>query len=407
MGKPKKKKKDRGSKQFLIAIWVVVLFLCVVSFFSIRGCRKKASMKSAASVSSIKSPKNITQGISGTASPQFNEALIKKGKVESKQAQDEGQSYMPPITNGEQSNPEEKITSVLKRKAKRHEEKEVLKVKTDPVSNAPSPIAKKRSPKRSTNIIPKAQIDDRVAQEMKASIKAQIAEISNKMGYIGHTITIYEPIAKNETMSTQNPATATASSNTPAKNSFNMVRDIGIRPGEVFYSENEQTLNTDTPAPVATVKLLSGPLKNSIAEGTFELQGEAISFKFYQLTRENGDKYKMVGFAVDPATRFAGVASEVDHHYLSRWGGLAAASFLEGWKSAVENSGTSTTSNVSAGIITQENPAYSLSDKFWIATGEVAGAMGEKARDNFDRAVTAWLNSHDPIGVLIIDLQPM
>ncbi len=50
-----------------------------------------------------------------------------------------------------------------------------------------------------------------------------------------------------------------------------MVRDLDIRPGQTFYAVNEQTLNTDTPAPVATIKILSGPLKDSIAEGTFEL----------------------------------------------------------------------------------------------------------------------------------------
>jgi hypothetical protein len=94
----------------------------------------------------------------------------------------------------------------------------------------------------------------------------------------------------------------------------------------------------------------------------------------------------------------------VDHHRLSRWGGLIAASFLEGFGSAVANSGVSADNRWGDAIVTK-TPDYSVEDQTWIAAGKVGEVMGSKASKNFDREPTVTLNEGIPIGVLIIDIE--
>ena len=403
MGKTTKKKgKDRASKQFMIGIWIALAIVAIVIFFSLRSQKEKLKIRSAGNVSSVQAPQERSKGYSGPSSPQFNQDLIQKGKQDAQEARETGKSFVAPMTNGENQAPKDQFN--LLKKAKRFEKKATIeKLEPKPLTTVKKP--KRSTPEREVQAPGTVQVDQKRAEEIRKSLQAQLAMISNKMVYSGHAVMEYKPVE--QVPADTNPVASTASAD-PAKDTpFNMVRDLGIRPGDVAYASNMQTLNTDTPAPVATVEILSGPMKYCVAEGTFELVSDKIRFTFYRLTDKDGQKYDMKGFAVDPATKFAGVASEVDHHTLSRWSGIVASSLLSGWAEAVTLSGTSSSTNVAAGIINQSNPEYSLKDKFWIASGEVADKLSDAAKANFNRAATAWLKSGYPVGVLIIDIKPV
>jgi type IV secretory pathway VirB10-like protein len=92
--------------------------------------------------------------------------------------------------------------------------------------------------------------------------------------------------------------------------------------------------------------------------------------------------------------------SDVDSHYLERWGGLVAASFLEGFAEAVSNSGLST-QDTDVGVVVDQ-PRYSTSDQLWIAAGKVGENLAQPMLQNFYRPPTVYLEPGTEIGILIV-----
>ncbi len=403
-----KKKRDTATKPFKIAIWVVVGVLFVVGIISIAMVKSNIGMRSAANVSAIDTPNNTKLGYTGQASPEFNSALREAGKQQSLRAKQKGQSHVAPMDNGVQEEPAD-FNSILKKKVKRYEANNPVE-KVQPMQVKKKEVQPRQNPRRNTQTRQNKRSSDREKAVLDA-YKKQMAVIGNAMVFTPGSTTIYDiPGVETTSMAkgTDNARTDNSASETPQDSkSFNMVKTFGFMPGKTFYAANKQTINTDTPAPAATVELLSGPLKHSVAEGTFELQGEDLIFTFSKLTTKEGDRYKMTGFAVDPSTKFIGVASEVDHHTFSRWGGLIISSLASGWASAVEASGSSTSANVGSGLVVSENPDYDWVDQLIIASGEVADSFSDAAKENFKREATAWLYAQDPVGVLILDLEPI
>ena len=103
-----------------------------------------------------------------------------------------------------------------------------------------------------------------------------------------------------------------------------------------------------------------------------------------------------------PETDRTAVRSAVDRHGLSRWGGLVAASFLEGFGDAVSRAGTrSYTSIYGSGLSV---PGYSPGDEAWIAAGKVGERAAGVFEKNFTMAPTVTLDSGTLMGVLILQL---
>tara|TARA_B100000614_G_scaffold261411_1_gene290922 strand:+ start:1999 stop:3246 length:1248 start_codon:yes stop_codon:yes gene_type:complete len=414
MSHGKKKKRKFPPLKNRIVLWILLVVVITACTLVLRMRKQDVIIKSEGSVSNIQTPDNREADYLGKASPQFEKDQIKINRQEAEQARNEGRSNIVDLNNGViNANPEADIRKMMERanRFKKTEAPPAPKKEPEQIDlPAPTPPRHSRTtPQRTYNNVKQSRPDEERSQQLAGILRAQLDEFDQQMMFRKFTPQSYkttQEIASAVTGRQTQRLDSTAQS-PPQTASFNMQKELGIKPGTVFYASNKQTLNTDAPAPVATVKLLSGPLVGSTCIGTFSLLGDGIAFVFKELQTKDGDKYTMTGFAVDPATKSYTVASEVDYHRLERWGGLIASSFLKGYAEAVEASGTSTTSNVGSGLITSESPEYSLSERFWIASGEVASALSEVAKANFTRNATAWLHSDFPIGVLIINLEPI
>ncbi len=176
----------------------------------------------------------------------------------------------------------------------------------------------------------------------------------------------------------------------------------GMRVGDILLAVNRVTLDSDAPGP-AMAEIVLGPWKGCKALGSFVRHGEHLVLSFTELVTKTGESLSIQGCAIDPATDRTAVRSSVDTHALERYGGLIAASFLEGFGDATRRSGTSTYSSIyGSGSST---PRYSLSDEAWIAGGKVGERLGRQMEKNFERAPTVVLKSGTEMGILLLRTQ--
>ena len=168
--------------------------------------------------------------------------------------------------------------------------------------------------------------------------------------------------------------------------------------GEVLYAVNEIAVNSDVPGPIVA-QVIQGPLKGGKFLGSFKRHDEQLLLEFEQFSFNN-ETIQIEAYAVDPSTAGVAVRSDVDNHYLSRWGGLIGASFLEGFADAVKYSGMET--YVQDGAIVQSYPEYSFNNQMWIAAGNVGEKLAVPMLQNFYRPPTVFLDPGIGLGILII-----
>lgn len=173
----------------------------------------------------------------------------------------------------------------------------------------------------------------------------------------------------------------------------------GARPGDILYAVNRVTLDSDAPGP-AMVEIVSGPWRGARAIGTFQRQGGHLVLRFTELACADGRVLTIQAYAIDPKTDRTAVRTSQDTHFLERWGGLVAASFLEGFGDAVSRSGTSSY-NTAYGS-GWSAPNYSVGDEAWIAAGKVGERMAAQMEKSFARPPTVVLASGTDIGVLLL-----
>ena len=179
-----------------------------------------------------------------------------------------------------------------------------------------------------------------------------------------------------------------------------------LKPGDLLYAIVDVGVNSDVPSAVlATVT--SGAYRNARLMGGFQRHDERLVLAFNRAVLPSGETVQLEAYAVDPSTSEASVASSVDTHFFSRWGGLVASAFLEGLGSAKRYSGAQSTiygygNDTTDQMVWNE---YSVEDQAWIAAGKVGEKAGKIFEKGFDRPPTVRLESGTPVGVLILNVK--
>jgi len=181
---------------------------------------------------------------------------------------------------------------------------------------------------------------------------------------------------------------------------------LEIKAGDLLYAVVDTGVNSDVPSAVmATVA--AGKYKNARLLGGFQRHDERLVLAFNRVILPSGETAQLEAYAVDPATSEASVATRVDTHFFSRWGGLIASAFLEGLGSAKQYSGAQSTIYGSGGTTTDQMVwnSYSLEDQAWIAAGKVGEKAGKIFEKGFDRPPTVYLESGTSVGVLVLNVK--
>lgn len=277
--------------------------------------------------------------------------------------------------------------------------------KPDPIKKEDVTIAvdaPKSTPKVTASKAPKAVNRDALRQKaemqkaINGAIQSELTMINTTMDKASPELTVFVYEAAKSSVEEITNSNSDNSANDSATQ-----RDVVFTPfevGDVMYAVNTIAINSDVPGP-AMIELVTGHLKGGKFIGAFARHNKHLLLKFTAFAFQ-GKTYPIEALAVDPATSSVAMRSDVDSHYFERWGGLVAASFLEGFAEAVSTSGLSTEST-DIGVIVDQ-PDYSTSDQLWIAAGKVGENLAEPMLENFYRPPTVYLEPGTEIGILIV-----
>lgn len=168
--------------------------------------------------------------------------------------------------------------------------------------------------------------------------------------------------------------------------------------GQIAYAQLITEANSDVPGPVLA-EIMSGPLRGSRMLGSFQVQKELLSLQFNTVVIDEVS-YGIDAIALDPGTTLAGMATDVDHHYLKRIVLPMAAAFIEGTADAIANTGRTDITIQGETVSTEEEAA---DNEQQIATGitEAGSELSEILDDMAgDLEVTVIVASGTPMGVL-------
>lgn len=171
--------------------------------------------------------------------------------------------------------------------------------------------------------------------------------------------------------------------------------------GDIVFAIIETSINSDEPGPVLA-RIVSGPLKGSKVLGDFERQDKKLMLTFNTLSVPDvPESIAVDAIAIDPETARTALATGVDNHYLTKYGSLIAASFLEGMGQAVETSiGTPQLSSGGSATIANTLPADTR-DQMIVGLGK-AGQRIATEIDKSNIQPTVTLNSGTGVGLLMM-----
>lgn len=181
--------------------------------------------------------------------------------------------------------------------------------------------------------------------------------------------------------------------------------EIIMKAGSIMFASLDTAVNSDEEGPILAT-IVSGPLKGSKLMGKMTVLTDAnklaLSFTTINMPNERSSM-GISAVAIDPDTARTAIVSDVDHHYLLRWGSLFASSFMEGYSTAVSSAGeTSTTSTGSTGTTTTTtSQPLNGREQLFAGLAAIGSKWSEVVAKNFDRPNTITIDQGTGIGVLL------
>ncbi|MCD6045238.1 MAG: IcmE (DotG) [Gammaproteobacteria bacterium] len=182
-----------------------------------------------------------------------------------------------------------------------------------------------------------------------------------------------------------------------------------IKAGDIQFAVLNTEINSDEPGPVMATVVL-GPYKGAKLLGelsnTKNLPGsngaEAVVVRFTIMSFAGLERSLPISaVAIDPNTARTALASDVDHHYLMRYGSLFASSFLQGYGNAALQAGSSVTQNEDGGTFTtypDADPRREVASGF----GTLGQNWGQQLGETFNRQNTITVNAGIGLGILFL-----
>lgn len=223
------------------------------------------------------------------------------------------------------------------------------------------------------------------SQQAAAVEQAQIQQLSDKMyaqasQLFGPMLT---PPVQTVVIGTDS-GTSAAASGLPGSNAGEQVAagSTIIKAGAVLYAVLDTAVDSDYPDTPVMATLVSGDYKGAKLLGSIKTvkNGQRVMLVFNLMTMDAWPTGVTVNaFAIDPDSARSAVATSVDNHYMLRYGSLFASSFLQGLGQAVQESGTTVSSDT--GVVTQSTANLNTQETILVALGQVGqSASGEVAK---------------------------
>lgn len=183
---------------------------------------------------------------------------------------------------------------------------------------------------------------------------------------------------------------------------------IMLKAGTILFAVLDTSVNTDEPGPIlATIaegKFRGAKIIGDVQSVTDTSSGrpEKVTLNFSTMSPLDADQsISIQGVAVDPDTARTALATDVDHHYLLRYGTLLASSFLTGYAKVISSQGTVQTDS-GTGSSTTTTPTLSGRQEIFAALGEVGKRIGEATSSYFNTPNTITVEAGTGFGLLLL-----
>jgi len=143
--------------------------------------------------------------------------------------------------------------------------------------------------------------------------------------------------------------------------------------GTVNYVQLLTEANSDIPGPILA-QILSGPLSGGRAIGRFQVLNDFLVMSFSVVSLK-GKEYAINAIALDPDTTLGGLATEVDHRYLTRVLLPAAGAFVQAFGQSLSE--TDTTTTVTDGSVLQDKAKKGGKEAMYAGIGQAGQTLQE------------------------------
>lgn len=189
--------------------------------------------------------------------------------------------------------------------------------------------------------------------------------------------------------------------------------EVLIKAGTILFAVLDTAVNSDEPGPILATITSGGKFEGAKALGEIQLAAqpgsggrpEKVILNFTQLSKPEDPTTKSLGIkavAIDLDTARTALASNVDHHYLLRYGTLFASSFMTGYAKVLTTQGATTQTNPSSGTTTTSTASLNGRQQIFAALGEVGKQFGAATATYFSTPNTITVDSGTGIGILIL-----
>lgn len=401
-----------GKWTLLMSIVGLVCLLFVAIYFAMLGKQDTGQANVAAATPRLDPDKKNDTLPGGSGTEDYNAKVRETIERQQTEAEARKTSYVPPVV-GKSAEDAKALLSP----------EPLVEVKPPAIPKPveppkPAPVRQDGNASKKPNKDPVQEMKALILKEMDATAQVTPFQVPVSMTFIPP---VKEPVQEAEMSSVPPTSNGTAvktsgkdRSSREEKRNLARTEDPGrellpIQAGAILYANNDLHLNSDGGS-VVRATVLTGSLKNFIALGQFKRLNQTLHLTFTRLVGPDGHEYPIKGLAIDPALSSENVASNVDNHYLSRWGGIAAGAFIEGLARATQNSGSTigvigSTTGVGngTGLPVGQYPEWSMGDKALIAAGTVGQKFSQQLSRNFNRAPTVELYPGQAIGILILN----
>jgi type IV secretory pathway VirB10-like protein len=403
MGKMLSNPKQRNMYFMIIG---AAVFTLTVGLYFVTANSNKAMIKSTANVTSVP---NINATPGSSTSPEYKKKVQESNATEADLALKNNTSFIPTPTGDQSSTDISPIDLIDKQKAEAKKLKDEQDTKDAEELARVQQVEREKIAQSTTVKLPIPQVVQYPQQKLKKysneDYMVLAALIENTKAKQSASEFNFAGVKETNMISGNNaPVNGQINDpNQPVQPVQTVVQAPIAKAGTIFNAILESGINSDEPSPILA-KIISGPLNGTELIGSIQTVGEKVVLQFSVANIPSQQASQSISaVAIDPATTRTALASDVDHHYLAKYGVLFASSFLSGWSKAIMASNTVTQTNPLTGtpIVTQGQ--LSTVDINKVAIGNVGTAIADQAKTmTQDIKPTIKVNSGMAIGVLLM-----
>jgi type IV secretory pathway VirB10-like protein len=201
---------------------------------------------------------------------------------------------------------------------------------------------------------------------------------------------------------------AGAGANTAGKAGAIAASKVIIKGGTILFAVLDTGVNSDYKDSPVLATIVAGQYKGAKLMGKVTVsqgpvgQLDRVMLTFTKMTTDGWPESRNINaFAIDPDTARTMLASNVNYHYMQRFGAMFAGAFAQGFGQATLSSGGSSTQS-SFGTSTT-TPTMNTAKKLAVAVGQVGDVLQKATQGYADRPATVIVDSGVGLGILFMD----